>query len=104
VHGDDVFPLLLAERCLEQHAGHADDPVHRLADLMAHGGEKQGLGLVRLLRRGTGLAHHGQLALQVVEMDGAGVILGRRRRARRISAISRHGSPSVQARRLRVWR
>jgi hypothetical protein len=98
VHRDHVFALLLAERRLEQHAGHADDPVHRLADLVAHGGEKQGLGLVRLLRRDTGLAHRGQLAPQVVDSAAAGVVLGRRQRARPINAISRHGSPSLQAR------
>jgi hypothetical protein len=92
VDGIDVVALLLAERRLEQHAGHADNRVHRFADLVAHGGEKQGLGLVRLLRRGVVLAHHGQFALQGVD---AAIALGRRRRARRLSALSRHGSSSV---------
>ena len=45
--------LLLAERRLEQQARHADDPVHRLADLVAHGREEERLGLIGALRRLT---------------------------------------------------
>ena len=53
VHGLDVAALLVAQRRVEQQAGHADDAVHRLADLVAHRREKQGLGLVGPPRRVT---------------------------------------------------
>jgi hypothetical protein len=93
----DVVALLLTERGVEQHPGHADDGIHRLADLVAHGGEKQGLRLVRLPRRGTFLAQDGQLAPQVLEADAARVAFGGRKTARHISTISRHGFPSLDA-------
>jgi hypothetical protein len=49
VHRFDVFPLLVRKRRLQQQPGHADDPVHRLADLVTDGGQKQALGAVRPL-------------------------------------------------------
>jgi hypothetical protein len=95
VDGIDVVALLFAERRLEQHAGHTDDRVHRLTDLVAHGCEEQRLRLVRLLRRGALLAQNGQFALQGPETDAAAVAF--RKRAWHISAISRHSFPSLQA-------
>ncbi len=44
-----VLLLLGVERRVEQQAAHADDRVHRRPDLVAHGREERGLGLVRVL-------------------------------------------------------
>ena len=43
--------LLVVERRVEQQVGHADDRVHRRADLMAHRGEEGALGLGRRVGR-----------------------------------------------------
>ncbi|MNL26187.1 hypothetical protein D3C87_1477020 [compost metagenome] len=40
----DVIPLLVGEDGIPQELGHADDGVHRRADLMAHGGQELALG------------------------------------------------------------
>jgi hypothetical protein len=64
---------------------------------VTHGCDKQRLRLVRLLRGGTLLAQDGKLALQSLEAAGACIASGRRERVWCISAISRHGSPSLQA-------
>ena len=50
----DVFALLAVSARLEQQAGHADDRVHRRADLVAHVGEELALRLRRRLRRFLG--------------------------------------------------
>ena len=44
-----VVALLGVELRVEQQAAHADDRVHRRADLVAHRGEERALGLVGLL-------------------------------------------------------
>ena len=45
--------LLGVERRVEQQAGHADDGVHRRADLVAHVRQERALGLVGRLGRGA---------------------------------------------------
>ena len=45
----EEFPLLRRERRIERKLGHADDAVHRRADLVAHVREEIALGLVRAL-------------------------------------------------------
>jgi hypothetical protein len=50
VRGLGIALLLGAEAGLEQQPGHADDAVHRRADLVAHGGQELGLGAVGILR------------------------------------------------------
>ena len=54
-----VLALLGRERRVEQQAGHADDAVHRRADLVAHRREELALGLRRGERR---VARLGELA------------------------------------------
>ena len=44
-HGFGEVALLGAERCVEQQAAHADDGVHRGADLVAHHRQEGALGL-----------------------------------------------------------
>ena len=39
-HAVEVEPLFRVQRCVPQQTGHADDAVHRLADLMAHDREE----------------------------------------------------------------
>ena len=56
--------LLVVELGLEQQPRHADDRVHRGADLVAHGGEELGLGRVREVRAGAGA---GQLVDRALE-------------------------------------
>ena len=48
--------LILVERRVEQQAGHADDGIHRRADLVAHRRQKSALGLCGRFRLGLGLA------------------------------------------------
>ncbi len=50
-NGLGVAALLVVERRVEQQARHADDAVHRRADLVAHVGQELALGLVRARRR-----------------------------------------------------
>ncbi len=45
-----VLLLLSCELCVKEEAGHADDGVHRRADLVAHGGKECRLRLVCLFR------------------------------------------------------
>ena len=45
----DIEALLGVERRVAQQPGHADDAVHRLADLVAHHGEEAGAGAARPL-------------------------------------------------------
>ena len=47
--------LLVVERRVEQQAAHADDGVHRRADLVAHRRQEGALGLVGGFGRGAGL-------------------------------------------------
>ena len=49
----DVVALLGVERGVEQQSAHADDGVHRRADLVAHRREERALGLVGRLGRGA---------------------------------------------------
>ena len=48
---DQVLALLGGELGVERQLGHADDAVHRRADLVAHVGEKLALGVVRRFGR-----------------------------------------------------
>ena len=69
---------------VEQQPGHADDGVHRRADLVAHGGQERALGL----RGRLGLAPR-LLQLADVVVDGVDPGLARRRRRSRRSARGR---------------
>ena len=51
-----VLALLVVELGVGQEAAHADDRVHRRADLVAHRGQEGALGLVGGLGRLTRLA------------------------------------------------
>ena len=53
--GGGVVALLVVERRVEQQPAHADDRVHRRADLVAHRREEGALGLVGRLGRGARL-------------------------------------------------
>ena len=46
-----VSPLLGRQLCVQQQAGHADDAVHRGADLVAHVGQETALGAAAGFRR-----------------------------------------------------
>ena len=52
--GGRVVALLVVERRVEQQPAHADDRVHRRADLVAHGRQEGALGFVGGLGRGAG--------------------------------------------------
>ena len=47
-HDAQVFALFVIELCFERQVRHADDRVHRRADLMTHVGEEVALGPVRV--------------------------------------------------------
>ena len=53
--GRGEVALLVVERRVEQQAAHADDGVHRRADLVAHGRQERALGLVGGLGGGARL-------------------------------------------------
>ena len=65
----DVDALLRIERRIAQQPGHAHDTVHRLADLVAHHGEKTGTGAARRLGAPTPDAQPRHVAPQPT--DGA---------------------------------
>ncbi len=50
MNGFGVFTLICNERSVEQQRRHAEDAVHRRADLVTHVGEERALRLVRALR------------------------------------------------------
>ena len=52
-HDPDLLMLPLVERAVGHEPQHAENPVHRGADLMAHGGEELRLGAARLLGAGA---------------------------------------------------
>ncbi len=64
--------LLVVEAAVEEQLGHAEHPVHRRPDLVAHGGEEVALGLAGslcgLLRAQELLGACGDLVLEVVAM------------------------------------
>ena len=64
-HG--IGPLLRCEVGLEQQAGHADDPVHRRAYLVAHGGEELAFGPARRFGLRARLLQRRDRALQPQE-------------------------------------
>ena len=63
-----VVALLLGKRRVQEQLGHADDAVHRRADLVAHDREKLGLGAVAGFGRHLGLE---QIAVQGVQGTGS---------------------------------
>ena len=81
-----VVALLGVELGLQGQVGHADDGVHRRADLVAHVGQEIALGAGRLLGQGAGLFHRGdgrpllgdvldhagEALAQVLAVDGLG--------------------------------
>ena len=70
-HGVDIAALLAVERRVAQEACHAQHAVHRLANLVAHGGEERrpraarGLGRIPLIPQPLDLGLHGS-AVHVV--------------------------------------
>ena len=52
--GAGVVALLVVEWRVEQQPAHADDRVHRRADLVAHRGQERALGFVGGFGRGAG--------------------------------------------------
>jgi len=72
-----VLPLHRGEPGVEQQPGHADDAVHRSADLVTHGGEKRALGAIGFLGGGPRFPGrvHGtrQFSLGLFELGDVGV-------------------------------
>ena len=68
--------LLRGERGVEDQLGHAEDRVHRRADLVAHVGEELALGAIRRLR---GLARAHQVLVLLPELAGLELDLGEER-------------------------
>ena len=64
-----VLPLLVGARGFDGQLGHAEDGVHRRADLMADVGQELVLGPVRRLRRLLGLAAAPAGALLIIDVD-----------------------------------
>ena len=80
-HDPDLLALPLVERTVGHEPQHAENPVHRGADLMAHGGEELRLGAARLLGAGAG-------AIVVAHLlDQPGIGLGQLRRAFRDQSL-----------------
>ena len=63
--GPCVVALLGGQIRVEKQPGHAQDPVHRRADLVAHVGQKRALGQVGALSLDAGAFQLGTLALQL---------------------------------------
>ena len=88
-----VVALLLVERRVQHQPAHADDRVHRRADLVAHRGQEGALGLVRVLGR---LAGRLRLAEQACVVDGDGGLLGEADQQVEVALgeqLARHGPP-----------
>ena len=69
---EQVVALIGGQRGVERELGHADDAVHRRADLVAHVGEELALGAARVLglalgarQRDFGAPSHGDLVAQL---------------------------------------
>ena len=71
-HGLGELALLRLQRCVEEQAGHADDGVHRRANLVAHVGEELALRVRRML--GVGLRDF-QRRLRLFALDRGGDVL-----------------------------
>ena len=90
-HGVDIAALLAVERGIAQQACHAQHAVHRLADLVAHGGEERrprparGFGGIALVPQPLDLGPHGR-AVDVVR-PGALVQAAAPHSASRLSTI-----------------
>ena len=67
-----VFPLFVVERGVEGEVGHAEDGVHRRADLVAHVGQEVALGAAVGLRGFLGFAHQGLGVLAVADVAQVG--------------------------------
>ena len=52
-NGFHIVALFIVEFGVEQESAHADDGIHRRADLMAHGGQEGALGFVGLFGGGS---------------------------------------------------
>ena len=80
-----ALAVTLAERCLAQQLGHAQDAVQRGTDLMAHGREKTALGAVGGFR----------LVLRPAQAGGAPLDLPTQRRGRRRAGGDRCARPGA---------